>query len=232
MQVDLFSDLSETRSPCHSICGSSLFPVDPLEGDSTCSSDPESVGSQNTSTPEPASPGGHRHIRFLNQSNHDSADGWILTPPPCFTAKQKHSCNVDASPLENLLIEHPSMSVYTSLECEGGGGGPGLDAGDMDVELGAEVTASCHGDEKQLAHQPPRRARAVAARAGLIAQIENIKVAQRQQTRWASRKLSRKLTNKENKVREHGALGRQQGRRARIQRPSGCMSGRMGQRKL
>lgn len=38
-------------------------------------------------------------------------ESWFVTPPPCFTAE---GATAEASPLEDLLIEHPSMSVYVS----------------------------------------------------------------------------------------------------------------------
>ncbi|XP_067015841.1 tumor protein p53-inducible nuclear protein 1 isoform X2 [Anabrus simplex] len=37
-------------------------------------------------------------------------ESWFLTPPPCFTSEGP--IHMETSPLENLLIEHPSMSVY------------------------------------------------------------------------------------------------------------------------
>lgn len=37
-------------------------------------------------------------------------DSWFLTPPECFSSVS--SFQLESSPLENLLIEHPSMSVY------------------------------------------------------------------------------------------------------------------------
>lgn len=37
-------------------------------------------------------------------------ESWFLTPPPCFTSTPPSG--LESSPLENLLIEHPSMSVY------------------------------------------------------------------------------------------------------------------------
>lgn len=37
-------------------------------------------------------------------------DSWFLTPPECFSSVS--SIQLESSPLENLLIEHPSMSVY------------------------------------------------------------------------------------------------------------------------
>ncbi|XP_018422730.1 PREDICTED: tumor protein p53-inducible nuclear protein 1 [Nanorana parkeri] len=39
-------------------------------------------------------------------------ESWFVTPPPCFTAGELTTNEVETSPLENLLIEHPSMSVY------------------------------------------------------------------------------------------------------------------------
>lgn len=38
-------------------------------------------------------------------------ESWFITPPPCFTAE---GAPAETSPMEDLLIEHPSMSVYVS----------------------------------------------------------------------------------------------------------------------
>ena len=51
--------------------------------------------------PQPA----QRSIDILEES-------WYVTPPSCFNASQEDSLSLQTSPLENLLIEHPSMSVY------------------------------------------------------------------------------------------------------------------------
>lgn len=40
-------------------------------------------------------------------------ESWFVTPPPCFTSVGP--VNMPTSPYENLLIEHPSMSVYHSI---------------------------------------------------------------------------------------------------------------------
>lgn len=37
-------------------------------------------------------------------------NSWFVTPPPCFTSTGP--IDMETSPFENLLIEHPSMSVY------------------------------------------------------------------------------------------------------------------------
>ncbi|XP_071957733.1 uncharacterized protein [Antedon mediterranea] len=39
-------------------------------------------------------------------------ESWFMTPPPCFNAGSPG--HIATSPMENLLIEHPSMSVYHS----------------------------------------------------------------------------------------------------------------------
>ncbi|XP_059217944.1 uncharacterized protein LOC106092057 isoform X1 [Stomoxys calcitrans] len=41
-------------------------------------------------------------------------ESWFVTPPPCFTSIGP--INMEATPYENLLIEHPSMSVYHSIK--------------------------------------------------------------------------------------------------------------------
>lgn len=50
---------------------------------------------------------------FLRLDARSLQESWFLTPPPCFTARSIFPIVLEPSPLENLLIEHPSMSVYT-----------------------------------------------------------------------------------------------------------------------
>jgi len=46
------------------------------------------------------------------QLTHPSMEEyWLVTPPPCFVGNSQQAV-VPTSPLEDLLIEHPSMSVY------------------------------------------------------------------------------------------------------------------------
>ncbi|KFO54057.1 hypothetical protein N302_14125, partial [Corvus brachyrhynchos] len=48
----------------------------------------------------------------------------FVTPPPCFTAEEPGPDGVGSSPMEDLLIEHPSMSVYVTSTLEVDGEGP------------------------------------------------------------------------------------------------------------
>lgn len=50
------------------------------------------------------------NLPFLYPNTMD--ESWFLTPPSCFSSA---SIQLVASPLENLLIEHPSMSVYHNI---------------------------------------------------------------------------------------------------------------------
>ncbi|XP_068556738.1 tumor protein p53-inducible nuclear protein 2 isoform X1 [Anas acuta] len=45
-------------------------------------------------------------------------ESWFVTPPPCFTAEEPGPDGVGSSPMEDLLIEHPSMSVYVTSTLE------------------------------------------------------------------------------------------------------------------
>ena len=61
----------------------------------------ETVQKQCKQPPEPTP----RSIDILEES-------WYVTPPSCFNANQEDALSLQTSPMENLLIEHPSMSVY------------------------------------------------------------------------------------------------------------------------
>ncbi|XP_017279267.1 tumor protein p53-inducible nuclear protein 1 [Kryptolebias marmoratus] len=49
---------------------------------------------------------------FLRLEACSLEESWFVTPPPCFTGHSNQPVLLETSPLENLLIEHPSMSVY------------------------------------------------------------------------------------------------------------------------
>lgn len=50
---------------------------------------------------------------FLRLDACSLEESWFVTPPPCFTGgRGSQPILLETSPLENLLIEHPSMSVY------------------------------------------------------------------------------------------------------------------------
>ncbi|XP_043566688.1 tumor protein p53-inducible nuclear protein 2 isoform X1 [Chiloscyllium plagiosum] len=119
-------------------------------------------------------------------------ESWFVTPPPCFTAEGQDEVQVESSPLENLLIEHPSMSVYaasnTNITLE-------EDAND---EINDGNTAQ-HRVERWAAPAPA----AVAGRAGgILEKASQIRRIQRAKQRAERRQLSRNHIQRQNLVKE------------------------------
>lgn len=66
-----------------------------------------------------------RHVNFSDDSASTASESsavsgleesWLVTPPQCFNSKRRRNKNAKTSPMENLLIEHPSMSIYQDNE--------------------------------------------------------------------------------------------------------------------
>jgi len=68
----------------------------PSSASSDSESDASSAPSSTSASPIPA--------------NTMMDESWFVTPPPCFT--YTNPINIETTPFENLLIEHPSMSVF------------------------------------------------------------------------------------------------------------------------
>jgi len=63
-----------------------------------------------------------RELTCLTLLNSNKKEDWLITPLPCLTSiTTSQRSIIENHPLENLLIEHPSMSVFvsaTSSSCE------------------------------------------------------------------------------------------------------------------
>ena len=172
------------------------------------------------STPGSLSPVSHSRHLLVRTSHGLVKEAWILTPPPCFTA-EKTGGDVGISDLENLLIEHPSMSVYKRSGSEG--------EESNDSESSVEDLVVSDSKRSQVAsRQAPHKVRAMSARAELMSQVDKIKVAQRMQTRQTTRHLTKKSIERGNKV---ALCERNQTRRQKQRCPSGRMNGRVPQRR-
>lgn len=75
---------------------------------------------------------------FLRLDACSLEESWFVTPPPCFTGRGVQPVLLEAGPLENLLIEHPSMSVYAHRSPPR----TGLDP--LDLDLG-RLPGNAHG---------------------------------------------------------------------------------------
>ncbi|XP_077937909.1 uncharacterized protein tp53inp2b isoform X3 [Gasterosteus aculeatus] len=130
-------------------------------------------------------------------------ESWFVTPPACFTAE---GATAEASPMEDLLIEHPSMSVYVSqsnfsmvsngnLSVVGEEGLVSLASSMSRVAEPASAPAACSS-------MPTRASRGAAAQAGALAKVTQVGRVQRGKARIERRHLGRNRIQRQNRTRE------------------------------
>ncbi|XP_029467081.1 tumor protein p53-inducible nuclear protein 2 isoform X2 [Rhinatrema bivittatum] len=117
-------------------------------------------------------------------------ESWFVTPPPCFTAEGPGPVSVESSPLEDLLIEHPSMSVYvtSSIVMEG-------ESPDEQIRDGAVTHTRV---ERHVPHHPT----SITAKATILEKVGHVRRIQRAKELIERRKLSRKSIQQQNCARE------------------------------
>nr|XP_025865481.1 tumor protein p53-inducible nuclear protein 2 [Vulpes vulpes] len=103
-------------------------------------------------------------------------ESWFVTPPACFTAEGPGigPARLQSSPLEDLLIEHPSMSVYvtgSTIVLEPGPPSPHPDAALPDGDLSEGLPARAALLEKAGQARRLQRARQRAERHALSAKV-------------------------------------------------------------
>ncbi|XP_030588918.1 uncharacterized protein tp53inp2b isoform X2 [Archocentrus centrarchus] len=129
-------------------------------------------------------------------------ESWFVTPPPCFTAE---GATAEASPMEDLLIEHPSMSVYVSPNNLSMVSNSNLSAVEEEnmVSLGGSVRAA-EPVSVPATHttMPTRVSRGAAAQAGTLAKVTQVARVQRSKARVERRHLSRNRIQRQNRTRE------------------------------
>ncbi|XP_030636923.1 tumor protein p53-inducible nuclear protein 1 [Chanos chanos] len=122
-------------------------------------------------------------------------ESWFITPPPCFTAGGQAPVLLETSPLENLLIEHPSMSVYA------------VHSPRQSSAKDNSSEPSIHRTEVQRrpSHPTSCYAAALAASAGLLEQAKHGRLAQRIRGNVVRQQLSRNALRRLNLLRDGGA---------------------------
>ncbi|KAK1156168.1 tumor protein p53-inducible nuclear protein 2-like isoform X1 [Acipenser oxyrinchus oxyrinchus] len=140
----------------------------------------------------PPSPGSQRDCSSRSEPCWMD-ESWFVTPPPCFTAE---GSTPETSPMEDLLIEHPSMSVYVAT-------------GNQSI---TEETGSCPLQEISQKVEPAnpagrglsgRPARASAVQATVLDKICQVNRVQRSVARAERRQLSRNRVKRQNRLREN-----------------------------
>lgn len=125
--------------------------------------------------------------------------------------------SVETGSMEDLLIEHPSMSVYQARGRQNSGdidSSHSEDSEDVPPTIPTVATRGAHA-----ARHPPRRPRAVAQRAGLSATAIGAIGA-----RYRTRSITRSALSRNNQVVVSHQAGKHAARRGRIVQPGArCM---------
>ncbi|KAF7659920.1 hypothetical protein LDENG_00291160 [Lucifuga dentata] len=130
-------------------------------------------------------------------------ESWFVTPPPCFTAE---GATAEASPMEDLLIEHPSMSVYVSPSNLSMVSNSNLSVVGEESIVSLLSNVSRVGEPAAapatLSALPTRVSRGAAAQAGALAKVTQVARVQRSKARLERRHLSRNRIQRQNRMRE------------------------------
>ncbi|XP_029467083.1 tumor protein p53-inducible nuclear protein 2 isoform X3 [Rhinatrema bivittatum] len=120
---------------------------------------------------------------FLSETEDD---GWLIIDLP----EGPGPVSVESSPLEDLLIEHPSMSVYvtSSIVMEG-------ESPDEQIRDGAVTHTRV---ERHVPHHPT----SITAKATILEKVGHVRRIQRAKELIERRKLSRKSIQQQNCARE------------------------------
>ncbi|NXJ70008.1 T53I2 protein, partial [Rostratula benghalensis] len=121
-------------------------------------------------------------------------ESWFVTPPPCFTAEEPSPDGMGSSPMEDLLIEHPSMSVYITSTLEVDGEGPEDDA--ESPFLLSEVP------EPRLERHLPQHSRTLSVKAALLEKTGQARREQRAKRMAEKHQLSHKALQRQNRARQ------------------------------
>ncbi|XP_027744278.1 tumor protein p53-inducible nuclear protein 2 isoform X1 [Empidonax traillii] len=116
-------------------------------------------------------------------------ESWFVTPPPCFTAEEPGPDGVGSSPMEDLLIEHPSMSVYVTSTLEVDGEGPEDDAAGEVPEPRLERHVAHHG-------------RSLAVKAAILDKVGQAQRVQRAKQLAERHRLGQKALQRQNRARQ------------------------------
>ncbi|NXX96160.1 T53I2 protein, partial [Centropus bengalensis] len=126
-------------------------------------------------------------------------ESWFVTPPPCFTAEGPGPDGMGSSPMEDLLIEHPSMSVYvtSTLDAEG----PEDDAAGAPAATDAPVLRR-EVPELELEQPVAQRSRSLSVKAVILETVGQTRRVQRAKQLAERHRLSQKALQRQNRARQ------------------------------
>ncbi|XP_061487601.1 tumor protein p53-inducible nuclear protein 2 isoform X1 [Rhineura floridana] len=118
-------------------------------------------------------------------------ESWFVTPPPCFTAEGPDPVSMESNPMEDLLIEHPSMSVYVtsnSIIVERENPGEHVPEGEV--------------PERHLQRHAPHHSTSLATKAAILEKVNQVRRIQRAKQLSEKHKFSQKVMQRQNRTRE------------------------------
>jgi hypothetical protein len=173
-------------------------------------------------------------------------ESWIVTPPPCFTGTDSVKGELEPNPMENLLIERPSLDLrglsprlqhllaerQRSPAVE-----EWLERVPRTQPLEEEEPSQRDNSQEQPSPAARRDAvvRVISSNRLLVAVAPKdsplVRASQRDQLKFKSWPLSRRNIERSNRVMMVQSSGRKHvAQRNRVLRPSGCMASRHTQR--
>ncbi|XP_001623518.2 tumor protein p53-inducible nuclear protein 2 [Nematostella vectensis] len=108
-----------------------------------------------------------KHEKAENAVPDSVEESWYVTPPSCFESRDNFSGVLESNPMEDLLIEHPSMSVY----------GPRRSA-DASAGSSSRSASQAAEENQELEKKPPRRTVQFQEKLELIAQKRKVEAPQ------------------------------------------------------
>ncbi|XP_041455347.1 tumor protein p53-inducible nuclear protein 2-like [Lytechinus variegatus] len=150
----------------------------------------------------PTKDGCQSQPKAVPEKHQRMEESWFITPPPCFTAGGHSPHQLATSPLEDLLIEHPSMSVYHHSSQRGG---PMAHPRQHHPRQKPNRTVAKRTHNLRVRNaKPPRRAAAIAARVGIEQSSHQVGLEeQREAKRHQQRQNSPGKIERHNKVYHH-----------------------------
>ncbi|XP_068768283.1 tumor protein p53-inducible nuclear protein 2 isoform X1 [Struthio camelus] len=117
-------------------------------------------------------------------------ESWFVTPPPCFTAEGPGLDSMESNPMEDLLIEHPSMSVYVTSNSLV-----------VDRESPEEISEG-EVPEPQLERHVPHHSTSLTVKAAILEKVSQARRVQRAKQLAEKHRLSQKALQRQNRARE------------------------------
>ncbi|XP_053100862.1 tumor protein p53-inducible nuclear protein 2 isoform X2 [Hemicordylus capensis] len=118
-------------------------------------------------------------------SEEEEEDGWLIIDLP----EGPDPVSMESNPMEDLLIEHPSMSVYVT-------------SSSIVVESPEEQISEGELPERRLQRHAPHHSTSLATKAAILEKVNQVRRIQRAKHLVEKHKFSPKVMQRQNRTRE------------------------------